>query len=71
MINNYYWDIWVAQSVKRQASAQVMISKFMSLSPTVGSVLTGQSLEPALNSVSPFLSTHSLLCLSLSKINKH
>ena len=31
---------WVAQSVKRLTSAQVMISQFMSLSPASGSVLT-------------------------------
>ena len=34
-------------SVKRPTSAQVMISRFMSLSPASGSVLTAQSLEPA------------------------
>ena len=37
---------WVAQSVKRATSAQVMISWFVSLSPVSGSVLTAQSLEP-------------------------
>ena len=37
---------WVAQSVKRPASAQVMISRSVGLSPTSGSVLTAQSLEP-------------------------
>ena len=72
---------WVAQSVKRPTSAQVMISPFVSLSPASGSVLTAQSLEPALNSVSPSLSALPLLSLSLSlslflslflsKINKH
>ena len=46
---------WVAQSVKRPTSAQVMISRSMSLSPTLGSVLTAQSLEPALDFVSPSL----------------
>ena len=35
---------WVALSVKRLTSAQVMISQFMSLSPTLGSVLTVQNL---------------------------
>ena len=44
---------WVAQSVKRPTSAQVMISTFMSLSPTLGSVLTAQSLESASDSLSP------------------
>ena len=41
----------------------------------LGSVLTAQSLEPALDSVSPSLSAPSLLMLclslSLSKVNKH
>ena len=62
---------WVAQSVERPTSAQVMISWFMSLSPTSGSVLTPQSLEPVSDSVSPSLSAPPLLtlCLSLSKIN--
>ena len=46
----------MAQSVKHLTSAQVMISQFVSLSPTSGSVLTAQSLEPALDSVSPSLS---------------
>ena len=34
---------WVAQSFKRLTSAQVMISWFMSLSPTSGSLLMGTS----------------------------
>ena len=53
---------WVAQLVKPLTSAQVIISKLVSLSPTSGSVLTAQSLEPASDSVSPSLSlplTHS------------
>ena len=59
---------WVAQSVKRPTSAQIMTSRFMSLSPALGSVLTAQSLEPASDSVSSSLSAPSLLalCLSLS-----
>ena len=63
---------WVAQSVKHPTSAQVIILQFVSLSPTSGSVLTAQSLEPASHSVSPSLSApHPLtLCLFLSK-NKH
>ena len=63
---------WVAQSVRRPTSAQVMISRFVSSSPTSGSVLMAGSLEPALDSVSPFLSAPPwlTLCLSLSKINK-
>ena len=63
----------MAQSVKRPTSARVMISRFVSLSPTSDSVLIVQSLEPALDSVSPSLSAPPLLILSLSlsKINKH
>ena len=66
------WGAWVAQSVKRLTSAQVMISSFVSSCPTSGSVLTARSLEPTSDSVSPSLS----LCpspahaVSLSKINK-
>ena len=72
---------WVAQSVKRPATPQVMISWFVGSSPASGSVLTTQSLEPASDSVSPSLSAPPLLklacararslSLSLSKINKH
>ena len=47
---------WVAQSVGRPTSAQVMISRFLSSSPALGSVLVAQSLEPALDSVSPSFS---------------
>ena len=54
---------WVVQSV------EVMISRFVSSSPGSGSVLTAQSLEPALGSVSPSLSAPPplMLCLSLSQ----
>ena len=55
----------VAQSVKCPTLAQVMISQFVGLSPTSGSVLTVQSLEPASNSVSPFLSAPPPLTLCL------
>ena len=64
---------WVAQSVQHPASAQVMILQFMNLSPASGSVLTAQSLEPALDSVSPSLSVSLLFAHSCSlslKINK-
>ena len=59
----------MAPSVEHPTSAQVMISQIVSLSPTSGSA---QSLEPALDSVSPSLSAPTLLtlCLSVSKINK-
>ena len=60
----------VAQLVKHSTLAQVVISWFMGLSPTLGSVLTAQSLEPALDSVSPSLSASPAHApLSLSKIN--
>ena len=41
------WGTWVAQSVERLTSAQVMISQFMDSSSLSGSVLTAQSPEPA------------------------
>ena len=65
---------WVAQSVKRPTSAQVVISRSVSSSPASGSVPTAQSLEPVSDSVSPSLFVppplHSV-SLSLSKINIH
>ena len=51
---------WVVQSVKHLTSAQVMILRFVSSSPELGSPLSAQS---PLQSLS--------LSLSLSKINKH
>ena len=70
----YERDTWVAQSVEHPTSAQVMISQLMSSSLGLGSVLTGQSLEPASDSVSSPLSASPLLTLYLSlslKTNKH
>ena len=63
---------WVAPSVKRLTLAQVLISWFTSSSPTSGSGLSAQSLEPMSDSVSPSLSAPSLLalCLFLSLKNK-
>ena len=61
---------WETQSVKRPTSAQVMISQFVSSSPTSGSVLTAQSLEPPSDPVSPSLSVPSpahVLSLPLSQ----
>ena len=61
---------WVAYSVKCSTLAQVTISRFVGSSPTSGSVLRAQSLEPALDSVSPSLSLSLsappllMLCLS-------
>ena len=57
---------WVAQSVERPTLAQVMISQSVRSSPTLGSVLTAWSLEPASDSVSPSLSASSPLVLPLS-----
>ena len=64
------WGTWVAQSVKRPTSVQVTISRSVSSSPTSGSGLTAQSLEPASDSVSPSLSAPPPFVLSVSKINK-
>ena len=50
-----FWGTWVAQLVKCLTLAQVMISRLVSSSPTSGSVLTAQSLEPDFS-----------FCLSLS-----
>ena len=60
-------DAWVAQSVERPTSVQVMISRFVSSGPASGSVLTAQSLEPASGSVSPSVSAPPLLVLCLSQ----
>ena len=60
---------WVAQLVKWPTLAQVTILQFTGSSPSSGSVLTAQSLEPALDSVSPYSSGPPPLTLSLS--NKH
>ena len=59
----------MAQSAERLTSAQVTISRFTSLGPASGSVLTAQSLEPALDSVSPSLCAPLplMLCLSWSQ----
>ena len=64
------WGAWVAQLVQWPALTQVMIWWFVSSSPTLGSLLTAQSLEPAMESVSPSLSAPPLLALSLSLKNK-
>ena len=60
---------WVAQSVKRPTSAQVMISRSVSSSPASGSVLTARSLEPVSDSVSPSLLLPCSCSVSVSKIN--
>ena len=61
---------WVAQLVKRLTLAQVMISQFVSSSPTLGSVLTARSQEPASDYVSPSLCPSPTHTPFLSKINK-
>ena len=68
-----YAGAWVAQLVKRPTSAQLKISRLLSLSPVSGSVLA-DSLEPGACfgfSVSPSLCPSPAHTLSLSKINKH
>ena len=60
----------MAQWIKCPTSAQVMISQFVGSSPTLGSVLTAQSLEPAFDSVSPSLSGPPLLVFSEKNQNK-
>ena len=69
-LKNVMRGAWVAQSVKRPTSAQVMISQSVSSSPKSGSLLTAQSLEPVSDSVSPSLSDPPLFMLSLCLKNK-
>ena len=57
---------WLSR-FKHPTSAQVMIPWFVGLSPVSGSVLTVWGLEPALDSVSPSLSSPPLLKLCLSQ----
>ena len=59
----------MAQRIKHPTSAGVIILQFVGSSPTSGSVLTAQSLEPASDSLSPSLSAPPPLMLCLSKIN--
>ena len=66
-----YLGSWVAQLVKHPT--QIIISQFMGSRPMLGSILTAQSPEPALDSVSrslcPFPRSHFVsLSLSLSQI---
>ena len=60
------WGTWVVQLVEHLTLAQVMISRFVSSSPTLDSLLSAQSLEPASDSVSSNLSAPLLLMLCLS-----
>ena len=62
----------MAQLVERPISAQVTISRPLSLSPASGSVLTARSLEPASGfCVSLSLCPSPAHALSLSQINKY
>ena len=60
------WGAWVAQLVEHPTLAWVMISWFTGSSSVSGFVLTAQSLEPALDYVSPSLSAPPQFSLSLS-----
>ena len=63
----------MAHSIKRPTLAEVTISQFLGSGPVSGSVLTGQSLEPASDSGSPSLSVPPplrLCSLCLLKMNK-
>ena len=57
---------WVAQSLKRPTSAQVMISQFVSLSPVSGSQLPAQGLLQILLLPISLPLPHSLHVLSLT-----
>ena len=63
--------MWLGGSVGWASDfSQVTISRSVSSSPTSGSGLMAQSLEPASGSVSPFLSAPPPLVLCLSLKNK-
>ena len=64
---------WVAQSVRRPTSPQVMVSRCLSSRPASGSVLTAGSREPASDPVSLSLCSSPAHPLSsrFSKTNKH
>ena len=57
---------WVAQSVGRPTSAQVMVSQLVGSSPASGSVLTAQSLSLLRILCLPFSAATPLTLLSLS-----
>ena len=63
-------EAWVAQSIKRPTSAQVVISRFVSSIPASGSGLIAQSLEPASDSVSPSVCPSAACTLSLTLSQK-
>ena len=61
--NGVSWGAWVVQSVERQASAQVVMSQFMSSSPALGSLLSVQGPPQISGPLSPFLSAPPPLAL--------
>ena len=62
---------WMAQSGKHSTLAQVMILQLVSWSPTLGSELTAQGLDPASDSVSlSFFAPSYSHSVSLSLKNK-
>ena len=68
--NQHRGGAWRARWGERLTSAQVMVSRFVSSSPTSGSVPTARSLEPVSESVAPSLSAPPLLALCLPKTNE-
>ena len=69
--SEYYvmWGTWVAQSVECPTLAQIMLSWFLSSSPTSGSLLLAQSLLWIL--CLPSLPFPSLCSLKTKQTNKH
>ena len=66
-INKYFLQgAWVAQLVEHLTSAQVMITRYVSSSPALGSVLTARSLKPASDSVLLSLCSSPTFTLSLT-----
>ena len=61
---------WVAQSVKRLTSAQVMISRFVGSSPASGSVLTVRSMLGILSLSLPHPLLACSLCVSQNKLKE-
>ena len=70
-LRHWWWGAWVAQSVERPTSAQVVISPSVSSGSASGSVLTARSMELASDSVSPSLSALTPLALCLCLKNKN
>ena len=62
---------WLSWLRVQPGYAQVMISQFVNSSPTSGSMVTAQSLDPVLDTVSLSHCPSHAHTVSLSKINKH